>query len=105
MSASVQGNLYYGIQGRFCIAFAKLLEVFMLNPGLYEQVINNEIDSKLSEISAARQATSPIDKAEASKVLTQYLTDVVQKGLDNLIDKGGELSDQVRRFWCSQTNR
>ncbi|NLW54178.1 MAG: hypothetical protein GXY99_04675, partial [Clostridiaceae bacterium] len=67
----------------------------MLNPGLYEQVINNEIDSKLSEISAARQATSPIDKAEASKVLTQYLTDVVQKGLDNLIDKGGKLSDQV----------
>lgn len=67
----------------------------MLNPGLYEQVINNEIDAKLSEISAARQATGPIDEAEASKVLAQYLTDVVQKGLDNLIDKGGELADQV----------
>ena len=51
----------------------------MLNPGLYEQVINKEIDTKLSKISADRQATGPIDEAEASKVLAQYLTDIVQK--------------------------
>ena len=54
----------------------------MLNYGLYEQVINNALNSELSEIPEARKAIAPIDKAEASKVLAQYLADVVQKGLD-----------------------
>ena len=35
----------------------------MLHPGLYEQVINNKLDSELSEVSEARQATAPFDKA------------------------------------------
>ena len=67
----------------------------MLRPGLYEQVINSEIDTELSGIPAARQATGSIDKAEASKVLAQYVADVVQKGMDNLIDKGGDLAAQI----------
>ena len=67
----------------------------MLYPGLYEQVINREISTELSDISAARQATAPIDKAEASKVLAQYLADVVQMGLDNVLDNGGDISTQV----------
>ena len=53
----------------------------LLSAGLYEQVINNRLDSELSEVSEARQSTAPIDKAEASKVLAQYLTEVVQQGL------------------------
>ena len=60
----------------------------MLNFGLYEQVINNALNSELSEIPEARKAIAPIDKAEASKVLAQYLADVVQKGLDNVLDNG-----------------
>jgi len=67
----------------------------LLHPGLYEQVINNQLSSKLSEVSEARKAVAPIDKAEASKVLAQYLSDVVQKGLDNVLDHGGDLSSQV----------
>ena len=67
----------------------------MLNPGLYEQIINRELRAELSAISAARQTTAPIDKAEASKVLAQYLADVVQKGLDNVLDNGGDISAQV----------
>ena len=38
-------------------------------PGLYEQVINKEIDNELNEIADACKAVSPIDKAEASKIL------------------------------------
>ena len=53
----------------------------MLQPGLYEQVINNALSSELSEIPEARKSTAPIDTAEAAKVLAQYLTDVVQKAL------------------------
>ena len=54
----------------------------MINYGLYEQVINNALNSELAEIPETRKAVAPIDKAEASKVLAQYLADVVQKGLD-----------------------
>lgn len=53
----------------------------MLYPGLYEQVINNALNRELAEIPEARKSTAPIDTAEAAKVLAQYLTDVVQKGL------------------------
>ena len=67
----------------------------MLHYGLYEQVINNALNSELAEIPEARKAVAPIDKAEASKVLAQYLADVVQKGLDNVLDNGGDLSAQI----------
>ena len=67
----------------------------MLYPGLYEQVINNALTSELAEIPEARKAVAPIDKAEASKVLAQYLADVVQKGLDNVLDNGGGISTQI----------
>lgn len=67
----------------------------MLHPGLYEQVINNQLTSELTEIPEARKTVAPIDKAEASKVLAQYLADVVQKGLDNVLDNGGDISAQV----------
>jgi len=67
----------------------------MLYHGLYEQVINKQLNSELSEIPEARKAVTPIDKAEASKVLAQYLADVVQKGLDNVADNGGDISAQI----------
>ena len=67
----------------------------MLHSGLYEQVINNQLDNELLGISEVRQCTAPIDKAEASKVLAQYLSEVVQKSLDNVADNGGDLSDQI----------
>ena len=67
----------------------------MLHHGLYEQVINNALTSELAEIPEARKAVAPIDEAEASKVLAQYLADVVQKGLDNVLDNGGDISAQI----------
>ena len=67
----------------------------MLSFGLYEQIINNALTSELAEIPEARKAVAPIDKAEASKVLAQYLVDVVQKGLDNVLDNGGDISTQI----------
>ena len=65
----------------------------MLYPGLYEQVINNALNSELAEIPEARKSTAPIDTAEAAKVLAQYLTDVVQKGLENVQDNGHRGAD------------
>jgi hypothetical protein len=67
----------------------------MLHPGLYEQVINTKLRSELAEIPQARKETAPIDRAEASRVLSQYLADIVQKGLDNVLDNGGDIAAQV----------
>ena len=47
----------------------------MLSSGLYEQIINTALKQELSEIPDARKSIVPIDKAEASKVLAQYLAD------------------------------
>ena len=67
----------------------------MLHHGLYEQVINVQLSSELLDIPEARKSVAPIDKAEASKVLSQFLADVVQKGLDNLADNGGDMSAPI----------
>lgn len=67
----------------------------MLTPGLYEQVINTKLQSELAEIPQARKDTAPIDRAEASHVLSQYLANIVQKGLDNVLDNGGDIAAQV----------
>ena len=66
----------------------------MLHDGLYEQVINKRLDSELANADKLCQ-TAPIDTAEASKVLAKYVAEVVEHGLDNLRDNGGDLNAQV----------
>ena len=66
----------------------------MLEAGLYEQVINKQLKKALAPIEAARKEEADIDQAEASKILAQYLTDVVQQGFDSVAETGN-LSAQV----------
>lgn len=66
----------------------------MLQNGLYEQIINKGLDSELAA-TEQRSQTAPIDKAEASKVLAKYIAEVVERGLENLKDNGGDLDAQV----------
>ena len=68
----------------------------MFHPGLYEQVINKQLTDELQQVPQACKAVTPIDQAEASKVLAQYLTEVVQKGMDNLVDNGGDIAAQIQ---------
>ncbi len=67
----------------------------MLHPGLYEQVINNALTSELSQVPETCKAIASIDAAEAPKILSKYLTGVIQKGLDNILDNGGDIFAQV----------
>lgn len=67
----------------------------MLKNGLYEQVINKEIEKELKSLTDKLSQTIPIDKAEGSKVLAQYITEIIQKGFDNVYDNGGDTSDQI----------
>ncbi len=66
----------------------------MLKDGLYEQVINRSLDNELAETDKLVQ-TAAIDPAEAAKVLAQYISGVVEKGLQNVRDNGGDVSSQV----------
>lgn len=66
----------------------------MLHNGLYEQIINKRLDAQLAISDKLRQ-TAPIDEGESSKVLAKYISEIIEKGLDNVRDNGGDLSDQV----------
>ena len=66
----------------------------MLYDGLYEQVINMELDTELATTDKLSQ-TAPIDRAEAAKVLSKYVAEIVEKGLENVLDNGGDISSQV----------
>ena len=68
----------------------------MLHPGLYEQVINRRISDELAGISDVRKTTAKIDAAEASKALSQYLGEVVQKAMDHVSDVGDGIDGQVK---------
>ena len=66
----------------------------MLHDGLYEQIINKSLDAELASTDKLA-TTAPIDSAEASKVLAKYIAEVVEKGLDNIVDNGGDVNSQV----------
>ena len=66
----------------------------MLYDGLYEQIINKGLETELSTTDKL-STTAPIDSAEASKVLAKSIAEVVEKGLDNVADNGGDCSSQV----------
>jgi len=66
----------------------------MLKPGLYEQVINQKIKTELAETSVDQKLSQKIDAAEASGILTGYLSEVIKKRLD-IISDGENVSAQV----------
>ncbi len=66
----------------------------MLPQGLYERVINKEVDEALAKMEQHIE-TLPIDKAEASKILAKYIAQIVEQGMDRILDKGGDLNAQV----------
>lgn len=67
----------------------------MLKSGLYEKVINKELEEQLETQKDKLTKIAPIDKAEASKILSKYISHVVEKGLDNLADNGGDIQSQI----------
>lgn len=67
----------------------------MLKPGLYEQVINKELGREIDQATDQIKSVAPIDKAEASKVLAKYLTEIIEKGLENVKDKDGNIDKQI----------
>lgn len=67
----------------------------MLKSGLYEQVINQHLRHELEQITGRSATIEGIDKAEAAKILAQYVSDVIEKSLSYVTDNGGDISQQV----------
>jgi superfamily II DNA or RNA helicase len=58
----------------------------MMQQGLYEQLINKLISSKLNDLDRNTYfiKKNPVDKAEASRILSQYLVNVIRFALNQL---------------------
>jgi len=56
----------------------------MLKPGLYEQVINKEIETELATTPEDQKLSQKIDSAEAPGILTGYISEIIKKRLDGL---------------------
>ena len=67
----------------------------MLKTGLYEQVINDLLDKELADNEGRFCQTAAIDEAEASKILAKYVAEIIEKGLNNVRDNGGDLHGQI----------
>ncbi len=74
----------------------------MIQQGLYEQLINKLISSKIAQLDGKRFyiKQSEIDKSEAARLLSQYLIDVIRFALnlipgDNSVEKQIELSNKI----------
>ncbi|SMB85052.1 Helicase conserved C-terminal domain-containing protein [Desulfonispora thiosulfatigenes DSM 11270] len=67
----------------------------MLKPGLYELVINKELGQELDKNKDKLIQTAPIDNAESSKILAKYISEIIEKGLDNVKDNGGDMLAQI----------
>ena len=59
----------------------------MLEPGLYEQIVNKQIQSEIQNKADDLKQVEKIDKAEASEILARYVSEVVYKALERVSDE------------------
>ena len=70
----------------------------MLQDGLYEQIISNAIDDALAAEPVATEKqveTKRLDEAEAPKMLTQYISGILEQALESLDDDKESLKKQI----------
>jgi superfamily II DNA or RNA helicase/HKD family nuclease len=82
-----------------------------MQQGLYEQLINKLISSKLNDLDRNTYfiKKSPVDKIEASRILSQYLVDVIRFALnqisgDESIEKQILLSNKIIKLIRDELN-
>lgn len=68
-----------------------------MKQGLYEQVINTEIQEQLKDLENKKYIIdkSKIDNTEAKTILSQYISKVIRKALNYIRDKEKEDSDKL----------
>lgn len=68
-----------------------------MRPGLYEQIINNEMSSELEQIPADCKHQEKVDSAEASRVLSAYVAELLERKMDSIFESSGDsaLTNQI----------
>ena len=74
-----------------------LMEEAILKEGLYEQIINKEIQQQLNNLEQEKFIIDKdkIDKEEAKAILSQYISQVIRKSLNYIRDKEKEDSEKL----------
>ena len=62
----------------------------MLKQGIYEQLINNEIQNELQDLQTELIQTEKIDPEEAPQIIAKYISGIVKKGLENIKENNGD---------------
>ncbi len=71
------------------------IEPDALPDGFYEQVIYRSLNHVLQTIQGRTIQKCPIDKDESARVLTNYASTLIERGLQHLQDKGKKIDVQV----------
>jgi len=68
-----------------------------MKPGLYEQIINGQLNSELERIPEECKYQEKVDSAEASRVLSTYVAELIKKKMDDIYENSGDdaLSNQI----------
>ena len=68
----------------------------MLKPGIYEQLINEQLRDELNKLVNKKAEMEKIDVAESTLILSKYLGEVVQKALASVREDKEDVHSQVQ---------
>ncbi|MCI5872501.1 MAG: hypothetical protein PUJ55_11635 [Clostridiales bacterium] len=65
--------------------------------GLYEQIINGQLNSGLKQIPEECKHQEKVDSAEASRALSTYVAEHLKRKMDDICENSGDdaLSNQI----------
>lgn len=68
-----------------------------MKPGLYEQIINEQLNHELEVIPEDCKYQEKVDTAEASKILSTYVAELLKRKMDDMYESNGEaaLDEQI----------
>jgi len=76
-----------------------------LKDGLYEQIIDSITSEKLKELSREKYSVNKIEPAESKKILSSYLSEILEEGLSALVDKNKDTALETQVAFCNELIR
>ena len=61
-----------------------------MKPGLYEQIINKQMNEELASVPEECRYQEKVDSAEASRVLATYAAELMKRKMDAIYEASGD---------------